>query len=66
MITNMMAMITSEPWKLDNKMTTRTLGIACGLSLFPQFDPGQATQLLEYLIKHSSELDALVADCNDK
>lgn len=58
-ITNLMVSLTSEPWTIMNKMTARTLGIACGLSLFPQFNPGQATQLLEYLIKHSSELDAL-------
>ena len=51
-----MKAIVAEPWKGYNKMTARTLGIACGLSLFPQLDPGQATQLLEYLIKHSEEL----------
>lgn len=53
-----MSTISSEPWKLENKMTPRTLGIACGLSLFPQLNPGQATQLLEYLMKYSEELSS--------
>ena len=39
-------------------MNARTLGIACGLSLFPQLDPGQATRLLEYLIKNRDQLSA--------
>ena len=55
-IITFMAELVSEPWKSKNKMTPRTLGIACGLSLFPQLDPGQATQVLEYLIKHTDEL----------
>ena len=50
--------IVSSPWKEQNKMTPRTLGIACGLSLFPQLDPGQATHLMEFLIKHYEELSS--------
>lgn len=56
MIINMLSTIVSEPYKVQNKMTARTLGIACGLSLFPQLDPGQATRLLEILIKHLDQL----------
>lgn len=48
-----MSNISGEP---ENKMNARTLGIACGLSLFPQLDPGQATRLLEYLIKNRDQL----------
>ena len=55
-----MAELVSDPWKTKNKMTPRTLGIACGLSLFPKLDPGQTTQVLEYLIKHTDELQPLV------
>lgn len=51
-ITSLMGEMVSERWKSSNKMTPRTLGIACGLSLFPKLDPGQATQVLEYLITH--------------
>ena len=56
LVVDMMSTISSEPWKLENKMNARTLGIACGLSLFPQLDPGQATRLLEYLIKNRDQL----------
>ena len=42
--------IVQEPWHSKNKMTAHTLGIACGLSLFPQLDPSKATALTELLI----------------
>lgn len=42
--------VVQEPWHSKNKMTARTLGIACGLSLFPQLDPSKATVLTERLI----------------
>jgi hypothetical protein len=58
-IISLMVDITSEPWKLDNKMSPRTLGIACGLSIFPSYNPGQATQLLEYLIRNNEQLKLL-------
>ena len=61
-IISLMATITSKPRKLDNKMTPRTLGIACGLSMFPQYNPGQATQLLEYLISNHQQLNELAFD----
>ena len=59
-IVTFMSELVSDPWKTKNKMTPHTLGIACGLSLFPKLDPGQATQVLEYLIKHTDELQSLV------
>lgn len=39
-----------QPWKTENKMSAHTLGIACGLSLFPQLDPSKATAFTQYLI----------------
>ncbi|XP_003384235.2 PREDICTED: uncharacterized protein LOC100638759 [Amphimedon queenslandica] len=53
LVVELMSNISGEP---ENKMNARTLGIACGLSLFPQLDPGQATRLLEYLIKNRDQL----------
>ena len=52
------ATLVSEPWKTDNKMTAHTLGIACGLSIFPGLEPGKAALLLEQLVKHHSVLDS--------
>lgn len=54
-VVDLMAALVQEPWKLKNKMTARNLGIACGLSLFPSLDPGQATLLLEYLLKYAQD-----------
>ena len=45
-----------EPWKTENKMNPRTLGIACGLSVFPRLEPGKATNLLEHLVRNSSKI----------
>ena len=45
-----------EPWKSQNKMTARTLGIACGLSIFPNLEPSKATNLLEHLVRNSSKI----------
>ena len=42
--------VVQDPWRSKNKMTAHTLGIACGLSLFPQLDPSKATMLTERLI----------------
>ena len=42
--------VVQDPWHSKNKMTAHTLGIACGLSLFPQLDPSKATVLTERLI----------------
>ena len=42
--------VVQDPWHSKNKMTAHTLGIACGLSLFPQLDPSKATVLTELLI----------------
>ena len=39
-VVSLMATIVLEPWAQDNKMNPRTLGIACGLSIFPSLDPG--------------------------
>lgn len=39
-----------EPWKAQNKMSPHTLGIATGLSLFPQLDPSKATLFTQHLI----------------
>ena len=39
-VVSLMATIVMEPWAQDNKMNPRTLGIACGLSIFPSLDPG--------------------------
>ena len=54
----MFAVLISEPWKTDNKMTAHTLGIACGLSIFPGLEPGKAALLLEQLVKHHSVLES--------
>ena len=51
-----LATLTQEPWKTENKMTGHTLGIACGLSIFPQLEPGKAALLLNLLIKSNDEL----------
>ena len=45
-----------QPWKAENKMTAHTLGIACGLSLFPQLDPSKATAFTQYLIDNYGDL----------
>jgi len=37
-------------------MNPRTLGIACGLSIFPQLEPNKATALLEHLVRNSERL----------
>ena len=42
--------LAQDPWRSKNKMTSHALGIACGLSLFPQLDPSKATGLTELLI----------------
>ena len=42
--------IVQYPWCSQNKMSAHALGIACGLSLFPQLDPSKATVLTERLI----------------
>jgi hypothetical protein len=55
-VVSLMATIVMEPWAQDNKMNPRTLGIACGLSIFPSLDPGTATALLETLIKKNKVL----------
>lgn len=39
-----------DPWRTKNKMAAHTLGIACGLSLFPRLEPSKATVLTEQLI----------------
>lgn len=52
----LLATLIQEPWKTDNKMTGHTLGIACGLSVFPQLEPGKAALLLNLLIKNNDEL----------
>ena len=39
-ITSLLAEVCKEPWAAANRMTPRTLGMACGLSLFPQLKPG--------------------------
>lgn len=49
-IVKLLNTIVQDPWHSKNKMTARTLGIACGLSLFPQLDPSKATHLTELLI----------------
>ena len=54
----MFATLVSDPWKTDNKMTAHTLGIACGLSIFPGLEPGKAARLLEQLVKHHSVLES--------
>jgi hypothetical protein len=55
-VVSLMATIVMEPWAQNNKMNPRTLGIACGLSIFPTLDPGTATSLLETLIKKNKVL----------
>lgn len=40
-VVSLLATIVEEPWKQNNKMNPRTLGIACGLSVFPDLDPGR-------------------------
>ena len=49
-IVELLSTIVQDPWRSQNKMTAHTLGIACGLSLFPQLDPSKATALTELLI----------------
>ena len=49
-IVELLRTIVQDPWRSQNKMTAHTLGIACGLSLFPQLDPSKATALTELLI----------------
>lgn len=48
--------IVQDKWRASNKMTSHTLGIACGLSLFPQLDPSKATAFTRYLIDNYEEL----------
>ncbi|XP_064384154.1 uncharacterized protein LOC135333176 isoform X2 [Halichondria panicea] len=51
-LTNIMLLlntITQTPWKEQNKMSAHTLGIACGLSVFPDLNPSKATLLTEFL-----------------
>lgn len=55
-VVSLLATIVQEPWMQNNKMTPRTLGIACGLSVFPDLDPGKATVFLETLIKKNEKL----------
>ena len=41
-IVSLLATIVMDPWAHENKMNPRTLGIACGLSIFPTLDdPGK-------------------------
>ena len=49
-IVELLHRMVQEPWCIKNKMTAHTLGIACGLSLFPLLDPSKATVLTERLI----------------
>ena len=49
-IVELLYRMVQDPWRVKNKMTAHTLGIACGLSLFPQLDPSKATLLTELLI----------------
>ena len=49
-IVDLLHTIVQEEWKAHNKMTPHTLGIACGLSLFPQLDPSKATAFTQYII----------------
>ncbi len=49
-------MMTQTPWKEQNKMSAHTLGIACGLSVFPGLDPSKATLLTEFLTLNYEEL----------
>lgn len=45
-----------QPWRTENKMSSHTLGIACGLSLFPQLDPYKATAFTQYLVDNYDAL----------
>lgn len=55
-VVDVLAKLVQDPWKSKNKMTPRTLGIACGLSIFPLLEPGQAANLLEFLINSNTKL----------
>lgn len=49
-IASLLARLVEDKWRSSNKMAAHTLGIACGLSLFPQLEPAKATLLTERLI----------------
>lgn len=55
-VTGLLNMVVQQPWRAQNKMSAHTLGIACGLSLFPNLDPSKATSLTEYMITNYDSL----------
>lgn len=55
-IVGLLFIVVQEPWRKENKMSPHGLGIACGLSLFPDLDPSKATLLTEYLVTHYDSL----------
>lgn len=60
MLTNIVELLhtmVQPEWRTHNKMTPHTLGIACGLSLFPQLDPSKATAFTQYIIDNYPTLE---------
>ena len=58
-IVSLLNKMVQTPWKEQNKMSAHTLGIACGLSLFPNLDPSKATRLTEYcILKYDTLVDS--------
>jgi len=55
-IVELLHSIVQDEWRSQNKMSAHTLGIACGLSLFPQLDPSKATVFTSYLIQNYDQL----------
>ena len=56
-ITELLHTVVKDEWRPLNKMSAHTLGIACGLSLFPQLDPSKATAFTSYLIQNYDRLN---------
>lgn len=57
-IVKLLHTMVQQPWRAENKMSPHTLGIACGLSLFPQLDPSKATAFTQYLIDNYHALQS--------
>jgi hypothetical protein len=57
-IVELLHTMVQQPWRAENKMSAHTLGIACGLSLFPQLDPSKATAFTQYLVDNYDALNS--------